>query len=428
LTLLATPERDKGLVTNSHQVDPKMKNAMRVEYKDVLTLHGKPLKYRLPDKHNPKPFRTAYTPRFRNHLQKVSKLQLPTFDLWSAGDIKIIAADFDHVPDWYVIDTSEYLEDRTNEMLWDDFRLYLSHQYGRMGLVLRSPSGKAKVLFKVEVPASIQVSYDIALDTLRHFLDEWDFAAVDPMPAALNRLYVNKDMLDAMKSGLEAIPIFDPILDSLDQDSCPARSFCFTPWSLLPSEADELRPLDGALQHELEWFLVCFMGGNPEAALQGIALPRIFLSKLASHHLGRSIGQTAFSRAIRSMVGRGLLIVVDDFYAPGRKAKLYRVDGVLQETLAKLKSPLFLPRDPEIASFLDKDIPDGQWYRVLWRATNFFRDEASFLAWAHSKQGIELRHRKQKAKDAWRCHVDPRFNRSRRIHPAQASTCLPEAI
>lgn len=413
LTLLAMPERDKGLVTNSHQVDQIMKNTLRREYQDVLTLHGKPLKYRLPDNHNPKPFRTAFTPRFSEHLQKTSKLQLPTFDLWSAGDIKIIAADFDQLPDWYVRDTSEYLDDRTNEILWDDFRLYLSHQYGRMGLVLRSPSGKAKVLFKAEVPASIQMSCAIALDTLRHFLDDWDFAAVDPMPAALNRLYVNREMLDAMQSGLEETPILDPILDSLDQDSSPTRSSGFTTCRLLSPETEELKVLDGILQHEVEWFLVRFMGVTPAAALKSIALPRVFLSKQASHHLGRPLGQSAFSRAIRSMVSRGLLLLVDDYYAPGRKAKLYQVGGVLQEAMAKLNPPLILPRDPETASFLDKDIPNGHWYRVLWRATNFFQDEASFLAWAHSKKGIGLHNRSQKAKEAWRCHVEPRYNRNR---------------
>lgn len=386
---------------------------MYEDYQDVLILHGKPLKYRLPDQCNSKCFRTGFTFRFRKQLEVANKHQLPTFDLWSAGDIRVIAADFDQFPRWYEIDSLECLEDRTNGMLWDDFRLYLSHRYGKLGLVLQTPSGKAKILFKVQVPASIRMTYAIALDTLQHLLDEQDFAALDTMPAALNRLFVNGGMVEAMRSGLEAFPIHAPILDSIEPEPSSRCSSRFTPWRLLPTDAEELKPLEQVLRNEAEWFLVRFLGGAPAAALQSIALPRVHLSSQASHHLGRSIGQTAFSRAVRSMVGRGLLIVVDDHYAPGRKAKLYRVGGVLQETLTKLSPPMIPPRDPEIASFLNKDIPDGQWNAVLWRATNYFQDEDSFLAWAHSKKGIGLRNRDQKAKDAWRCHVKPRYNRNR---------------
>lgn len=396
---------------------------MRYKYTDVLPLNKKPLKYALPDKCHPGTFRTRRTPRFERSLKKRDKTQLPLFDLWSVDGIKLVAADFDQIPEWYEQDARNYRDEDagcelTANELWEDFRSYLSHRYGRLGLVLPTPSGKAKILFMARVPASIQMSHAIALDTLQHLLEEWDFAAVDKKPAALNRLYVNREMLAAMQSGLDALPAHEPILDGLDQEPSSQPSARFVPWDLPLLGVEERNALGGVIQHEAEWFIVRVMAGMPLRALESIALPRILLSQQSSHHPEGPFGQAAFSRAIKALAGRGLLVVVDDTYTPGKKAKLYRAEGVLREVMAQLSKATVKPYDPEAASFLGQDIPDGQWDEVLWKATNYFRDEASYLAWACAKKGVERRNCKQKAKTAWRCHVDPRFNRTRLSKPA----------
>lgn len=406
---------------------------MHYEFKDAQNLSGEPLKYALLDNRNSGAFRTKLTPRFEESLQRLKKNQLPLFDLWSLQKLKLVAADFDQIPKWCERDTLNQLDKGTRgkltkEILWKEFRSYLSHRYGRLGLVLPTPSGKAKILFVLLAPAPIQMTHTIALDTLQFLLEEGDFAAVDKKAAALNRLYVNREMLLAMQTGLEALPAHEPILDSLDQEPGSHPSARFVPWDLPLLGVEERNALGGVIQHEAEWFIVRFMAGMPTCALESIALPRILLSKLSSLRPEGPFGQAAFSRAIKALMGRGLLVLVDDTYVPGKKAKLYRAEGVLHEVMARLSKVAPEPRDHEVSSFLGEDIPDGQWTDVLWKATNYFRDEASYLAWAYAKEGVERKNRKQKAREAWRNHVDPRFNRPRRIHPTQASGWLPEAI
>jgi hypothetical protein len=396
---------------------------MQSDCKDALQLYGKSFKYALPDKNRPGSFRTKHTPRFEESLHKTIKQQLPLFDLWSVNDFKLVAADYDKVPEWYRHDALNYLDDDAGgvppeEMLWENFRYYLSHRYGKLGLVIPTPSSKAKILFLVLAPPSTQMSHSIALDTLQHLLEEWDFAGVDAKAAALNRLYVNAEMLAAMQSGLEALLVHEPVLDSLDQEPISGPFSRPSLWDLPPLPAEEQNALGGVIQHEVEWFIVRFMGSMPTASLESIALPQIFLSRQSSHHPEGPFGQAAISRAVNALVNRGLLAVVDDRYAPGKKAKLYRAEGVLREVMARLN--LAAPKlcDPEATAFLSQDIPDGQWDDVLWKATNFFRDEASYLTWVQGKQGVELRGRQKKAQAAWRCHVDPKFNRTQLTKPA----------
>lgn len=393
------------------------------ECEDVLQLNGKPLKYALPDTHKSGAFRTKRTPRFEKSLQKTIKEQLPLFDLWCIKDIKLVAADFDQIPEWFENDALNYLDgdaelDPTEEMLWADFRSYLSHRYGRLGLVLSTPSGKAKILFLVLASASIPMSHAIALDTLQLLLEEWDFASVDTKPAALNRLYVNGEMLASMQSGLEVLPVHEPVLDSLDQEPISGQISRCSLWDLPPLPAEEQSALGGVIHHDVEWFIVRFMGSMPTASLECMALPQIFLSRQSSQHPEGPFGQATISRAVNALVNRGLLAVVDDRYAPGKKAKLYRAEGVLREAMVRLSLAAPKPPGPEVASFLSQEIPDGHWDEVLWKATNFFRDETSYMAWVQGKKGVKLRGRARKAQVAWRCHVDPKFNRARLSRPA----------
>lgn len=391
---------------------------MYEEWNDALIFKGMPLKYAFQDNQKPGPFRTKFTPRFEESLKKQIKDQLPLFNLWSLNGFKLVAADYDEIPGWYQNDALNYLDDDagwvpTEEMLWEDFRSYLSHRYGKLGLVIPTPSGKAKILFMVLVPPSIRMSHAIALDTLQHLLEEWDFAAVDIKHAALSKCFVNEVMFAAKQSGLEALPVHEPILDSLNLEPISSQVARSTSWELPSLGAEERNALSGVIQHEVEWFIVRFMGSMPTASLECIALPRIFLSRQSSLHPKGPFGQAAISRAISALVDRGLLAVVDDRYAPGKKAKLYRAEGGLREAMARLNQATPKPRDPELASFLSQEIPDGHWDEVLWKATNYFRDEDSYLAWIRGKKGLELRGREKKAQAAWRCHVDPQYNRAR---------------
>lgn len=378
---------------------------MSVVHGNALEVYGRPLRYRLPFRGKGGNFRTRLNSAFIKQLSHPVKEYLPLLDLWSGGEVKLIVADFDRLPDGY---SSEHWSSE-KKILWEDFRRYLHYRYGKIGLVLISPSGKAKIVFKISLPNSIEMTREIALDTLQILLEESDFAVIDRSAPAARLLFLNSGMYRVMRDRLDPRPIIQPVLDSLEEGGVPQTSQEHR-WKPALAAAPELDALDGVLDREVQWFLARFLAGAPELANECIGLSQPYLVRQSAHWLEKPFSQRSLSEGIASLIAKGLLSVIDDSFAPGRKSKLYRAEGVLRNAMDALIQKRHSGKVSTRPAFLDEDLPDGMWDATLWKATNWFGDEASFLEWATGKNGIEHEGRFRKAKAAWRNHIDARFN------------------
>lgn len=382
-----------------------------LKIRNAMTIHGDPLRYGLPFPGHSDLFRTYVTKSFLNQLRQPIKEHLPVFDLWSLRSIKLIVADYDELPMDFI---HEEDRDWREGEAWEHYRQYLEWRYGRLGLVLPSPSGKAKILFKVHLSEGVQMNPAIAHDTLDYLLDQEDRVMIDRRPVAAQRFFMNEVMFKTIqKGGLEEVPVHPAVLDSLDNvPEYLALKEGRLPeprrWDLIPADAPEFNPLIGTLKNEAEWFLVRILASSPRRALQGIDLPQPFIVQQSEQALERPLSLAATCRAIKSFVGQGFLKVVDEGYYPGRRGKRYCADGILVEIL---NNRLTTQCSTKIRPVVDS-IPDGKWESVFWMMTNYFSSEGDYLQWAYSLPGVDKKgkNRRKKAQRAWRAHVHPRFN------------------
>ena len=150
-----------------------------------------PIRYALPydrkgDKYSR--FRRAGTDYegFHKALASSNKHGLPLLELHSAFDMPIVAADFDKLPDRF--------------KSFDDFDKYLVEKYSHLGLVTRTPSGKCKVLFQLELPRGSWLEDVDFPATLKSLLDPMDFELIDLVSTALSKAYLTPIMFEQFKT------------------------------------------------------------------------------------------------------------------------------------------------------------------------------------------------------------------------------------
>jgi len=133
-------------------------------------------------------FRRAATDsfHFQQAIQSKEKAKLPLLDLDTAYDYPIVAADFDNLPDGF--------------MDWDHFEQYLYQTYSESGLVVRTPSGKCKVLFQLKMPSGVKLIRLDRMNTLKELLLPEDFPWIDEVPTALTKVYLTPAMLPKLQS------------------------------------------------------------------------------------------------------------------------------------------------------------------------------------------------------------------------------------
>lgn len=372
----------------------------------ALTIDNEPIKYGLL---RPGPegsiFRTHFNSGFRKALYTKNKLVLPRFDFWKTKSrFKIVIADFDQLPPDFEC--------------WEGLRGYLKYICPN-GLVLESPSGKAKVLFKLELPEGVEINQAIAHDTLRHQLgDLHDYC--DRAATAARILFVNAKMFEWVSLADTLTPV-PAILDSIEEELTHE-------WQWLSEELPI--PAYQALRDtfsDAQFFVMRFIASWSKRALETkLQLPQTYISEQSrilfeSGLYHRAYTQGQICEAIHQLKAMGLLECVDHSYQIGRYAKLYEVKSVLRSALlsillffsARSLPPAGSRNEKEDSLVLNKSlpewiekrfIPDGSWNTLLWKATNYFKCKTSFLSWVKSVPGNWLKGRFKQAENAWECH------------------------
>lgn len=349
--------------------------AAALPWEFALTLQGVPLRYALPRHGSAGAWRIQNNDAFRDALQRTEKNDLPCFDPWSAI-LKLVIADFDLLPDSFVS--------------WDQFREYLEWKYGRMGLVLESPSGKAKVFFVVKAPGA-RMTKEIALDTLEHLLEEDERGAIDRGASALTQFFLREEAFSLLRERLDGLPVFPAILDSTEAPERPRK------WLLYTGDLPDLG-LD-----DFKTFIVRFILGASKRALAELTVSQPYLvaqARLNGFDLPNAgSAVTKASRALAFLVKAGLLERTSQKYRPGVKGKGYRVAGTLGELAEQI-----LKEHPHKDHVPPTTIPDHDWNRTLLRESNYHRSQESFEAWFYSLDGWREGDREKQMRGVWKWH------------------------
>ena len=121
-----------------------------------------------------------------------------------------------------------------------------------------------------------------------------------------------------------------------------------------------------------------------------VALPQAFISQ----EVGLSL--TKVNKAIKRLIARRMLRVVDKSYSPGREAMRYEVIAVHLALRGNLQGIVF--REPPVF------IQDGTWFTTIWACTNLFASSESFFEWLDGLRGLTMARRK-KATASWNAHA-----------------------
>jgi len=350
----------------------------------ALQIHGSPIRYSLPIPGKSDLFRTYETKDFLKHLNKMKKERLPLLDLWSSK-YKIVVADFDHLPKTFTD--------------WSDFRKFLSFQYGHMGLVLKSPSGKAKMMFLIELPDGQAMSLGIALDTLDWFLEGEERKAIDRSESANCRCFINERMYNDIRNAIDRLPIFPAILDSAEDK--PLETKIVRRWNFLAKDAIGLDLLKEILTTKAQWFLARYILGSAKLAMDEIDLPQPYIIGQAEIQGDYVPSLPALSSARASFVKLGLLELTDAEYGRGKKGMSYRATGILLqacETVLEHQTPR-ADHVPPVS------IVDGEWNTILLKEVNYFLKYELWNDWFYSLPGCREKDREKKMKNIWNYHL-----------------------
>lgn len=378
-------------------------------------------------------FRTYFCSAFRKALFSYKKQLLPRFDFWkfNSSRTRIIIADFDEKPEDFE--------------RWSDFRSYLAYTYPQ-ALPLESPSGKAKLLFKVSLPEGIEIDHYIAADTLRLLLSEEHYDLCDKNSTAFHVLFANCSMYTILTEQVNDLVPFPAVLDSVKSGSEKA------PWTWIPTDLPlpQLQELRSELS-EVQFFVIHFIASWARKALDSsLQVPQTYLAEQSRllHSKGllsESFSQVEIHYALQDLIQLGYLTCVDHSYTVHKKAKRYKVlskvhslllgllvllvDKKRQLLSGSMSHLIVLPPGSPPASdnssapirFPNKEelvfrttlpewmrmgwIEEGSWNRSLWTATNFFQTFESYMRWVMSIPGHQLKTRLKQAKNAWESHA-----------------------
>ncbi|WP_285605819.1 hypothetical protein [Geothrix edaphica] len=364
---------------------------MNAATEHALTVDGSPVLYTIPEEIKGR-YRSFYNDTFIKQLTKNTvKKYRPRFNFWSSRD-PIVIADFDakHLP--------------ASFQSWEKFREHLRDRFKGVGFVVPSPSGYAKVFFKVRMPVGLQMNVKIAHATLRTLLEGtgWEF---DTESSACQYCFMDEPMYSLFARGR----VFDGLeLVSPSQPEVTANE-AKKAWTVyeLPKPAIEaiqeaflLSTIRSPAIKEVMWFLVRWVCSSPKRAMESIGIAQMAVIASAEASLGAKFPQKNVSLALSALKNIGLLEVVDETYIIGQRSKLYRVKGDLELICAGL-----------FATFGNKDIKlpdsveDGTWHHTLLEVIpQFYRrgkDYQGLKDWFMALPGSDLGDRCGQMKSIW---------------------------
>ena len=354
--------------------------------------NGSILPYSLPgDSGNQRFFRTKKTKRFRSSLQSTKKEDLPLLHCWkSDSNLVLINADFDEEPDAYGFADFDRLEE------------FLLSTIGHLGIVTRSASNKVKVFFLLNLPQDIEITKDIALDTLSKILPDDLSEHIDHRLSALSKSYITERMcIDINTSLFTLIPI-EPVLDSVEENPVKGEySSCIPYYQATPTlEAQNFGNLISQRLSEevnrtktLEQIML-FLMAAPSLVTTGFQISQKKLGVTAG------VSQKTISLYLSKLLNAGLLYTVNKTYVPDKQAKTYRFAGLFR-VLFKMffdRPSSFIRKPRRSRSELPSRINDGEWNDTMVKNVYRFRaNPDAFLEWIKSIPDYHLKDRWQQA-------------------------------
>jgi hypothetical protein len=280
---------------------------------------------------------------FEKAINSEIKLRLPLLDLDTAYDFPIVAADFDHLPDDF--------------MDWDHFEQYLTQTYSDKGLVIRTPSGKCKVLFQLKMPSGAKLNRLDRVATLKALLLPEDFPWIDDVPTALTKVYLTKEMLPKLQNWKPQF--FVPILKKLPKPLSFSELEAKYTFQSLTDEFAKFDSNQVALKDKiLELLRGSFKRMNVETLdriaiymvkyKQGICVGFHINQKLMGTMIG--IPQSNVSKLLRKLVELGWLYT-DGSYCTSIAAKKYSARGLLRQTLGHVEI--------NVKEIISQEVPEG---------------------------------------------------------------------
>lgn len=335
-------------------------------------------------------FRTLDSKSLHVKMKKEDKRKQPKLGLWSAwrenSRLILIAADFDSLPKG--IDSFEDLHDK------------LLKNYGEIGIVIKTISGKCKVLFQIEIIDEKRRDHSkAALIALEGLLDSALFEVCDKSFAALSITFVSPENVKLISERLEALrPVFNEgdYYNKLGVPYLPekiAERAIGEPSVDIVCKNKTTEPIQvfqGMLNGLLDEF---FNGSQKEVVVRALLCNKRLLrgAQVSQGYYARELGvnQSNVSRTIKALRKSGNLEIVGK-YKVGKSGNRYKACGELKRALESIE-------DTPLRQNLPTFISDGDWNRTLiWVAhSHFSGDPEGFKKWAHSLDGWRLEDRRR---------------------------------
>lgn len=309
-------------------------------------------------------WRTARSPK---------KEQLPKLGLWSSrSNQHLLAIDIDKLPEGFLS-----FEELYNKLL---------NTLDKVAIVLRSPSGKVKVLFLVEVYGGIIPTDSSIKSVLNQLLPSDLNCTVDPQGTKL--CFVNESMARIISERLPYLPVFLSMRVSgptgaVRRDEAPKEPRFYRgpiPDSLLVFQKHYKSKLEPSKEKFLRYLLA-----SPNL-IWGLDLPIT--------HLGKLMGTTptSVSTWIKWLIQNRWLQLVSGKYAKGKKARRFKANGKLLSFL-KILYPTHTDRQTPPPPSV---IRDGEWNDAGWSAIVHFQNRSKVLDWFYNIPGNDLKGREKK--------------------------------
>jgi hypothetical protein len=303
-------------------------------------------------------------PTFNKRLESKSKKDCIKLGCWSSDRDSyydrqvLIMADFDHLYDEF---TS-----------FNSLAKYMENTYGKTGLVIRSFSGKVKIVFVVHLKPGININQQHALETLRVLLNERDYNHIDKSLGALSLSFLTKESFLKLKIELPYKPVHE-----LQVSSKPVK----------PDHVYR------TFKSKIPEFLIPFIGKNKKKEkfirilleckmlmYDGFNLP---LKKLAKEC---EVDPKTISSWIRHLKTLNLLECIDETYIIGKKAKTFKAKNELLTFLSSTKKEKIT---------IPSKIDDGKWYKTLFIVRTILKNETLYTEWFNSLPDNHLKDRKR---------------------------------
>jgi hypothetical protein len=305
---------------------------------------------------------------------------------------------------------------------WDDAFRYVSCALGSVGCVFRSFSGKIKVFIPVKAST---MDVRTARKLVQLLMPNY-YKAIDK-DGGMRFSFVNISAYNELSDFLSSYH-FNMVIEnntkiysemkSIKKKREEVRTIVYLP-SSIPSESKSLtwNLYDGNLPEniansESEAYKILFKyaaGALYLSTTTGVALPQVKIAKIAG------VSQKRISPLIKRMIKEQIIVLTRPYNKGAGLAAKYRFTGFYlqwaKSELQRIKNGTAIrnnkkTREEQLQTVLNT-IKTGNYYKPLFRLTNFFTSETDYINTVRSIQGFEdkAEERETMAMKAWAAHI-----------------------